>query len=84
MALQPLHVGPDKPVTNTWGAPTEPKTFSRHWYDCLRALGIRQRGLYCSKGTTLVRGRLSPNFGTCGAAEKAALPFCRSNARRGI
>ena len=51
-ALQPLHVAPDQPVfTNTCGEPIEPKAFSRHWYDCLRALGIRQRGLYCTKDT---------------------------------
>ena len=50
--LQPLHVAPGDPVfTNTLGKPLEPKVFSRHWYDCLRALGIRQRGLYCTKDT---------------------------------
>ena len=37
--------------TNTVGAPIEPKVFSRHWENCLRALGIRQRGLYCPKDT---------------------------------
>ena len=30
----------------------EPKTFSEHWYKCLRALGLRVRGLYCIKGTS--------------------------------
>src|SRR5262245_12891454 len=50
--LQPLHVAPEQPVfTTTTGTPIEPKTFSAHWYDCLRALGIRQRGLYCTKDT---------------------------------
>jgi integrase len=50
--LQPLHVTPDLPVfTTTTGTPIEPKTFSRHWYDCLRAPGIRQRGLYATKDT---------------------------------
>src|SRR5262249_38442684 len=47
-----LHVTPDQPVfTTTTGTPIEPKTFSAHWYDCLRALGIRQRGLYATKDT---------------------------------
>ena len=51
-ALQPLHVAPDMPVfTSTTGAPIEPKAFSEHWYDCLRALGLRVRGLYCTKDT---------------------------------
>ena len=51
-AMQPLHVEPDQPVfINTRGAPIEPRAFSRHWYDGLRALGIRQRGLYCTKDT---------------------------------
>jgi integrase len=50
--LQPLKVSPEVPVfTNTIGLPIEPKAFSRHWYDCLRALGIQQRGLYCTKNT---------------------------------
>lgn len=29
----------------------EPKAFSTHWYRCLRALGIRVRGLYATKDT---------------------------------
>src|SRR5262249_46448049 len=50
--LQPLHVTPEQPVfTTTTGTPIEPKTFSAHWYDCLRALGMRQRGLYATKDT---------------------------------
>jgi hypothetical protein len=50
--LLPLHVTPDLPVfTTTEGQPIEPKTFSDHWYDCLRALGLRVRGLYCTKDT---------------------------------
>lgn len=50
--LQPLHVSPNDPVfKNTCGEPIEPKAFSRHWYDCLRVLDIRQRGLYCTKDT---------------------------------
>jgi integrase len=48
----PLHVTPDRPLfITTDGRPIEPKTFSEHWYKCLRALGIRQRGLYCTKDT---------------------------------
>src|SRR5262249_44806575 len=33
------------------GTPIEPKTFSAHWHDGLRACGIRQRGLYTTKDT---------------------------------
>src|SRR5512143_1041331 len=34
------------------GQPIEPKAFaSRYWYRCLRALGIRVRGIYCTKDT---------------------------------
>lgn len=51
-AMQPLHTMPETPVfTTTTGTPIEPKTFSAHWYRCLRALAIRQRGLYCTKDT---------------------------------
>jgi integrase len=50
--LQPLQVTPEMPVLmTTTGTPIEPKTFSAHWYRSLRALGIRQRGLYCTKDT---------------------------------
>jgi integrase len=50
--LQPEHVAPDMPVfVNTEGNPIEPKAFSERWYDCLRALGLRQRGLYATKDT---------------------------------
>jgi hypothetical protein len=50
--LQPLHVTPETSVFTTMRRqPIEPKTFSDHWYDCLRALGIRVRGLYCTKDT---------------------------------
>jgi integrase len=50
--LQPLHVTPEMPVfTTTTGTPIEPKAFSRHWYDGLRACGIRVRGLYSTKDT---------------------------------
>ena len=51
-AIQPLHGRPDAPVfTTTTGTPIEPKTFSAHFYRCLRALGIRQRGIYACKDT---------------------------------
>lgn len=50
--IQTLHVTPEMPVfVNTCGNPIEPKVFSEHWYACLRALGIRQRGIYCTKDT---------------------------------
>lgn len=57
--LQPSPVTPDMPVfTNIEGRPVEPKSLSEHWYECLRALGIRQRGLYATKDTfvTLMLG----------------------------
>src|SRR5262249_4304344 len=31
-----------------------PHSFTEHWYRCLRALGIRVRGLYATKDTTFV------------------------------
>jgi hypothetical protein len=53
-ALQPLHVRPEQPVfVTTRGTPIEPKTFSAHWHDGLRACGIRQRGLYTTKDTNV-------------------------------
>ena len=36
---------------NTTGHPIEPNSFLMPWYRCLRALGIRQRGLYATKDT---------------------------------
>jgi hypothetical protein len=43
--IQPQRTTPETPVfTTTTGTPIEPKTFSAHWYRCLRALGIRVRG----------------------------------------
>ena len=51
-ALKPLREAPDLPVfVNTEGNPIEPKAFSERWYECLRALGLRQRGLYSTKDT---------------------------------
>lgn len=48
--IEPLRVSPDMPVfTNTRGDPIEPNSFLLPWYRCLRALGIRQRGLYAMK-----------------------------------
>jgi len=52
--LQPLHVRPEQPVfVTTLGTQIEPKTFSAHWHDGLRACGIRQRGLYTTKDTNV-------------------------------
>src|SRR5262245_39757501 len=49
---QPLHVTPDAWVfTSTTGSPLEPKSHSSHWYGCLRALGLRVRGIYSTKDT---------------------------------
>lgn len=54
--IEPLHVMPELPVfTTTQGSTIERKTFSPHWYDCLRALGLRLRGLYCTKDTYVTR-----------------------------
>jgi hypothetical protein len=50
--IQPLRVDPDMPVfRNIVGQPIEPNSFLKHWYACQRALGIRGRGLYCTKDT---------------------------------
>ena len=51
-AIQPLHVTPEMPVfVNTNGQPIEPNSMLPHWYRCLRACGIRVRGLYSTKDT---------------------------------
>jgi integrase len=51
-SIQPLRIEPETAVfKTTTGTPIEPKTFSSHWYDCLRVVGIRVRGLYCTKDT---------------------------------
>jgi len=51
-AIQPLNVTPEMPVfTNLEGGPIEPNSLLRHWYPCLRAIGIRVRGLYAMKDT---------------------------------
>ena len=50
--IKPARVTPDAPVfINTNGGPVEPNSFLKPWYTCLRALGIRQRGLYAMKDT---------------------------------
>ena len=36
---------------NLDGRPIEPKAFAGHWYRCLRAVGVRVRGLYATKDT---------------------------------
>jgi hypothetical protein len=51
-SIQALFITPEMPVfSNALGNPIEPKAFTRHWYACLRTLGIRQCGLYCTKNT---------------------------------
>ena len=63
-ALQPLRVTPETPVfVGIAGTPIEPNTFLPHWYDCLRALKLRQRGLYCAKDTfvTLALAKMPDN-----------------------
>lgn len=52
-ALKPLKVRPETPVFHTIdGNPIEPGYFANaHWYDVLRALEIRERGLYATKDT---------------------------------
>jgi integrase len=50
--IMPLRAEPDMPVfTNVDGRPVDPHSFTEHWYRCLRALGIRVRGLYATKDT---------------------------------
>ena len=51
--IQPLHVEPTAPVfINTEGKPIHLTTFATwHWNPCLRALGIRSRGIYSTKDT---------------------------------
>ena len=51
-AIVPLRVAPTSPVfVNTVGRQLEPRAFLPHWYACLRALGIRPRGIYSCKDT---------------------------------
>src|SRR5438094_8982293 len=50
--IQPQRVTPKMPVlTNNLGQRIEPNSLLQHWYACQRALGIRVRGLYCTKDT---------------------------------
>ena len=50
--IMPLRTEPDMPLfTNVDGRPVDPHSFTEHWYRCLRALGIRVRGLYATKDT---------------------------------
>ncbi len=37
--------------TNVRGGPIEPNSLLRHWYVCMKELGIRKRGLYATKDT---------------------------------
>src|SRR5207249_12000431 len=49
-AIRPTDPNPAAPVfTTTTGGRIEPKAFSDYWYECLADLGIRKRGLYCTK-----------------------------------
>lgn len=51
-AVLPHEITPETPVfANTKGQPIEPNSLLPHWYRCLRALGIRVRGLYPTKDT---------------------------------
>src|SRR5262249_10091952 len=53
-AIQPAEHHPPPPVfVTTANTPIEPKHFADHWHDCLRALGLRQRGLYSTKDTAV-------------------------------
>ena len=50
--MMPVRVEPDMPVfTNLDRAPIEPNSVLPHWYRCLRAVGVRVRGLYATKDT---------------------------------
>lgn len=50
--LRPVRVDPETFVLlNTNARPLEPRAFAPHWNACLRALGIRPRGIYSCKDT---------------------------------
>jgi integrase len=50
--IQPLHVRPtDFVFLNVDGRPVDQRKLAERFHDCLRALGIRVRGLYCLKDT---------------------------------
>ena len=43
---------PEMPIfTNTLGHGLDQQAFKEHWYNCLRELNIRKRGIYCMKDT---------------------------------
>ena len=51
-SLQPLRTTPTEPVfRNTVGSVLDQQAFDYSWSACLRALGLRQRGIYCAKDT---------------------------------
>lgn len=51
-SIVPSHAKPEQwAFTTMRGEPIEPKSFSEHWYDAQRALGLRVRGLCCTKHT---------------------------------
>jgi integrase len=60
-AIRPLHVTPESPMfLNIAGRPLDQQAFTNsHWYDCLRSLDIRQRGLYCTKDTFVTTALLA-------------------------
>ncbi len=58
--IQPLHVSPDDPVfVNRDGLRIDRKHFSPTWNGCLRAAGVRLRGIYACKDTCITLGRLA-------------------------
>lgn len=58
--MQPLNVAPDDPVfVNRDGVRIVRKHFSPTWNGCLRAAGVRQRGLYSCKDTAITLARLA-------------------------
>ncbi|MBX9719092.1 site-specific integrase [Candidatus Binatia bacterium] len=58
--IQPLNVSPDDPVfVNRDGQRIDRKHFSPTWNGCLRAAGVRQRGIYAAKDTAITLARLA-------------------------
>ena len=51
-SIEPIRVSTETFVfVNTLGRPLEPRAFLPHWHACLRALGIRARGIYACEDT---------------------------------
>ena len=58
--IRPLHIEPTMPVfVNIAGRQLDQRTFKTHWDDCLRSLGIRQRGVYSTKDTFVTMALLA-------------------------